>query len=218
MPRGKEATRPLGDNGNNHPCSWNRFLSGVNLFIARSNQPSQAATNCGFFLLSILVFHTLAIILIAEESYVDQEKLRCTCSMSLIVECVWFLVGRLARVGFSLMNNFFTKRETKTLCRESRVYYGSWKLNKTMCDWCVVRSGACFGQRWKPVCDTAPLFGLDWYPASVAATEIFSTLIRLFTPNSVAAAFQLEPIAEKLVFSICICRNQNANQLSWPIN
>ena len=117
---------------------------------------------------------------------------------SLIVECVWFLVGWLAWVGFWLMNNFFTKCETKTLCRESRVYYGSWKLNKTMCDWCVVRSGACFGQRWKPVCDTAPLFGLDWYPASVAATEIFSTLIRLFTPNSVAAAFQLEPIAEKL--------------------
>ena len=112
----------------------------------------------------------------AEESYVDQEKLRCTSSMSwnsLIVECVWFLVGWLAWVGFWLMNNFFTKRETKTLCRESRVYYGSWKLNKTMCDWSVVRSGACFGQRWKPVCDTAPLFGLDWYPASVAATEIF---------------------------------------------
>ena len=100
------------------------------------------------------------------------------------------------------------------------VYYGSWKPNmeQTMCDWFVVRSGACFGRRWKPVCDTAPLFGLDWYPASVAATEIFSTLIRLFTPNSVAAAFQLEPIAEKLVFSICICRNQNSNQLSWPIN
>ena len=170
MPRGKEATRPLGDNGNTNPCSWNRFLlhqleqicvrcKSIHCIqcIARSNQTK---SNC----LSIFfVFHTFAIILAQLKNLMLTKK-----SSDVLARCLWLLNASdfwlVDTLGW--VSDWSEQFVHQTWNKNFVVYYASWKLNmeQTMCDWSVVRSGACFGRRWKPVCDTAPLFGLDWYP------------------------------------------------------
>ena len=135
-----------------------------------------------------------------------------------LIECVWFLVGLFKVDWLSDWSTicFSTEREIKIVNLnmfwklKSRLWRHCCLILKistnqldigamyhtTMCEWSSVK---CFGS-WKPVSDTeaAPLFGLDWYPGSLAA-KIFLSLICLFTPNSDAAAN-----CSKSLFLLCL--------------